>query len=122
MMLPGLDAPAAPVGVLTAASDPPSPPVGACPGAPALAAFVGLDGATGAELAHTPLAGEAAPASASVLLLTDAAHHVAYAVAPHAVTLFSTLTGERTGGYALPNDVSWPREAGGALPAPDNMP
>ena len=121
IMLAGLDAAAGHLVALTAASEPSCPPMGACPAAPPLAAFVVLDGATGAELAHTPLAGEAAPASASVLLLTDAAHHVAYAVAPHAVTLFSTLTGERTGGYALPNDVSWPRETGSALAASHNL-
>jgi len=121
IMLAGLDAAAGHLVALTATSEPSCPPVGACPAARPLAAFVVLDGATGAELAHTQLASEAAPASTSVLLLTDAAHHVAYAVAPHAVTLFSTLTGERTGGYALPNDVPWQRETGGALAASHNM-
>jgi hypothetical protein len=91
------------------------PPIGACPKSSPLDTFAVLDDQTGALFARTPLAGPAQPASGAALLLADSTHHLAYAVAPHTVTLFSTSSGRYASGYALPADVPWPRETGGAL-------
>ncbi len=91
------------------------PPVGSCPTAAAPDALVVLDGATGATLARTPLTGDAAAATASNVLLIDASRHLAYAVGPRAVTLFSTETGAYVGGYALLLDSTWSRITGAAL-------
>jgi hypothetical protein len=91
------------------------PPIGACPKSAPLDTFAVLDDQTGALFARTPLAGPAQPASGAVLLLADSTHHLAYAVAPHTVTLFSTSSGGYVGDYALPADVTWSRETGVAL-------
>ncbi|HEX8032801.1 MAG TPA: hypothetical protein VF510_03090 [Ktedonobacterales bacterium] len=98
-----------------AAPDCPPPPVGACPSAQPLTNFSVLDGATGAAIATTPLTGTAIAAAQSVALLPDSATHRAYAVAPHAVVVFSTATGAPIATYPLPTDISWQRESGAAL-------
>jgi len=87
---------------LAGPSDAECPPVGACPPSPAPDAFVALDGASGQALASTPLTGDAAPAMGATLLVADAGRHLAYAIAPRAVVVFSTQTAARTGGYGLP--------------------
>lgn len=111
--LVALDASAGHIVALTSATQPQCPPASACPPAPALTAFMVFDAATGQPLATTPLTA-AAPASRSVLLLADAAHHVAYAIAPGTVTIFSTVSGAVAGSYTLPAPA-WQRESGGAL-------
>lgn len=83
-----------------------------------MSSLVIFDGANGTMLSRTSLQGSGA--SSSVLLLTDAQAHVAYAVAPRSVSLFSTLTGALLGGYALPAPVVWARETGGAYDAQTN--
>lgn len=116
VQLAALDAPAGHVVTLVSATQPQCPPVGACPAAPALTAFAVFDAASGRQLFTSPLTGAAAAATDSVLLLADAGHHVAYAISPHAVTIFSTATGTTVGGYTVPSAV-WPRESDGALDA-----
>lgn len=116
--LAALDSSAGHLVALTSAAQPQCPPNGACPPAPALTTFTVADAATGQPLTTTPLTTSAtAPAAAAVLLLADPSRHLAYAVSPGAVTLFSTTTGASAGGYALPASVAaaWPRESGGAL-------
>jgi hypothetical protein len=81
-------------------------PTGTCPAAPAPDAFVVLDGRSGQPLASTSLAGDAALAAGARQLVVDAGHHLAYAVAPQAVTIFSTDSGARVGGYALPAELA----------------
>jgi hypothetical protein len=98
-----------------AAPDCPPPPVGACPPAPLLTTFSVLDGVTGAAIATTPLTSAASSAAQSVALLADSAAHRAYAVAPHAVVVFSTATGAPIATYSLPSDIAWQRESGAAL-------
>lgn len=98
-----------------AALDCPPPGAGACPPAPPLTAFSVLDDTTGAPIATTPLTGAASAAVQSVALLADSATHRAYAVAPHAVVLFSTATGAPIATYPLPTDIPWQRESGAAL-------
>ena len=100
---------------LTTRAAPVCPPVGACPAVP-LQSFTVFDARTGAVLTSVPLTGAAASASRSVLLLAGAGQHFAYAVAPQSVDVFSTVTGQRLNGYALPG-VPWSRESGGALDA-----
>jgi len=82
------------------------PPTGACPSAPAPDAFVVLDGRSGESLASTSLSGDAASAAGARQLLIDGGHHLAYAVAPQAVSIFSTGDGARVGGYALPGELA----------------
>lgn len=98
-----------------AALDCPPPAVGDCPSAPPLTAFTIVDGATASPIATTPLTGTAAAAAQSVALLADSATHRAYAVAPHAVVVFSTTTGAALATYALPPDTPWQRESGATL-------
>lgn len=75
------------------------PPVGACPAAPSPDAFVVLDGRSGQVLSSTPLGDD--PATGARSLLADPATHRVYAVAPQAVTIFSTDSGARLGGFGL---------------------
>ena len=114
IQLAALDASAGHLVALTSATRPQCPPVGNCPAAPTVTAFAMFDAATGQPVATTALTGPAAASSDSVLLLADAGRHVAYAVSPHAVTLFSTMTGAVVGSYALP-PAAWQRESGGVL-------
>jgi hypothetical protein len=65
-----------------------------------------LDGASGQQLASTPLTGDAMSAASAQALLVDSGQHLAYAVAPDSVTIFSTQDGTRQGGFALPADLS----------------
>src|SRR5579884_2220959 len=66
------------------------PPSGNClPLAPPDTITV-LDGSSGQPLAATPLTGAAQPAAAAQALLVDPGRHLAYAVAPQSVTVFST--------------------------------
>lgn len=116
VQLVALDASAGHIVALTSATQPQCPPATACPPAPALTAFTVFDAASGQPLTMTPLTSGAAPASSSVLLLADAARHVAYAIAPGAVTRFSTVTGAAEGSYAL-SAPAWQRESGGVLDA-----
>ena len=109
-----LDAPAGHLVALTSATRPQCPPASACPPAPALSAFAVFDAATGQPLTTIPLTSAAAAASESVLLLADPTRHIAYAVAPGAVTRFSTTTGAFASGYAL-SVTAWQRESGGGL-------
>lgn len=97
------------------ALDCPPPPAGDCPPAPPLTAFSVLDGATGSPIATTPLIGTASAATQSIALLADSATHRAYAIAPHAVVVFSTTTGATLASYTLPIDITWQRESGAAL-------
>src|SRR5262249_59079331 len=87
----------------------------ACPPSPMLDRFVVLDGVSAHPVAVTPLTEAAASAAESALLLTDSSRHLAYAVAPHAVTVFSSATGARVGGYPLPGALRWSRPASGIL-------
>jgi hypothetical protein len=103
---------------LASASQPICPPIGLCPPPAPLSSLVIFNGAGGTILSRTSLQGSGA--SESVLLLVDDQVHVAYAVAPHSVSLFSTLTGELLGGYALPASVVWTRETGGTYDARTN--
>ncbi len=98
-----------------AAPDCPPPPLGDCPPAPPLTTFSVLDASTGAPITATPLSGAAATAAQSVVLLADSAVHRAYAIAPHAVVVFSTTTGAALATYQLPPDIPWQRESGAAL-------
>ncbi len=101
---------------LTAPSQPECGPIGACPPPrPALDRFVVLDDQTAQPIATTPLTGEAAPAADAALLLVDSVAHRAYAVAPHAVVIFSTEDGRHIGGYALPGEIRWERPSGGVF-------
>lgn len=90
------------------------PPTDACPPAGRPDAFVVLDGATGATLAHTPLSGDATPASSAALLLVDADSHVAYVVSSTAITRFSTLDGMLQRRVSLGATLAGP-PTGGAL-------
>ncbi|HLZ25220.1 MAG TPA: hypothetical protein VKQ30_24130 [Ktedonobacterales bacterium] len=109
--LVALDANAGHLVALTAPGEPVCPPNAACPPAPPLQSLTVLDGQTGAILAATPLTPSG---TRSVLLLADPSRHLAYAVAPQSVDIYSTVTGKRTGGYVLPS-VPWTRESGGIL-------
>lgn len=101
---------------LTAPTLPECGPIGACPPPrPALDRFVVLDDQTAQPVASTPLTGDAAAAASAVLLLVDPVAHRAYAVAPHAVVVFSTEDGRRVGGYALPGELTWDRPTGGSF-------
>ena len=111
--LVALDASAGHLVALTTTGQPACPPDAACPPAPPLQSFTIFDGQTGAVLAATPLSGGA---TGSVLLLADPSRHLAYAVAPQSVDIYSTVTGQHTGGYALTNPP-WTRESGGVLDA-----
>jgi hypothetical protein len=113
--LVSLDAPLGHLVALVSSRQPSCPPVGACPPPPALERFIVLNGATARPLVATPLTGAAAPAAKSVLLLADGVSHQAYAVAPHTVTIFSTVTGAYVGGYALPGAVHWVQPTCGVL-------
>ncbi|HLJ80419.1 MAG TPA: hypothetical protein VKT52_02960, partial [Ktedonobacterales bacterium] len=109
--LTALDASAGHLVALTTAGEPACPPDAACPPAPPLQSFTIFDGQTGAVLAASPLNGGV---TRSMLLLADPSRHLAYAVAPQSVDIYSTVTGQRTGGYALPG-LPWTRESGGVL-------
>lgn len=98
-----------------AALDCPPPAAGDCPAAPPLTNFAVLDGSTSAPIATTPLTGSAIAAAQSVALLADSATHRAYAIAPHAVVVFSTASGAPIATYPLPADIPWQRESGAAL-------
>lgn len=111
-----LDANAGHLVALTTSGEPVCPPDAPCPPAAPLQSFTVFDGQTGAVLAATPLSGPAAAATGSVLLLADTGQHLAYAVAPHSVDIFSTETGQRVGGYSLPS-IPWMRESGGVFDA-----
>lgn len=111
--LVALDANAGHLVALTTIGEPTCPPDAACPPAPPLQRFIVFDGQTGAVLATIPLAGSV---TQSVLLFADSSRHLAYAVAPESVDIYSTVTGQRTGGYALPS-IHWERESGGVLDA-----
>jgi hypothetical protein len=80
------------------------PPVGTCPAPPAPDAFVVLDDRSGQSIASTPLGSD--PATGARSLVVDPAAHQAFAVAPQAVTIFSTETGARVGGFALPAELA----------------
>ncbi|HEY7982897.1 MAG TPA: hypothetical protein VID73_01935, partial [Ktedonobacterales bacterium] len=92
------------------------PPTGPCALAAALDAFVVLDSVTGATLASTPLTGAAASAVNAMLLFADPSRHLAYAVAPGVVDIFSTASGALEASYALPGSLSGALD-GGALDA-----
>lgn len=106
------DAPAGHVVALASASQPICPPIGLCPPPVPLNSFVVFDASSGAILSRAPLSGNSG-AAASVLLLLNDQSHIAYAVAPRSVSLFSTITGASLGGYALPASISWAQETGG---------
>lgn len=112
--LVALDASAGHLVALTTSGEPVCPPNAACPPAAPLQSFTIFDGQSGAVLAATPLTGPAAPAAGSVLLLADTERHLAYAIAPRSVDIFSTETGQRVGGYPLPS-IPWVRESGGVF-------
>lgn len=112
--LAALDASAGHLLALTSAREPECSPVAPCRSAPTLSTFTVFDSSTGSPLAVTPLSGAATPADQSVALLADPAGHIAYAVAPDTVTLFSTVSGAATGGYSLPSPA-WQRESGAAF-------
>lgn len=116
VQLLALDASAGHLVALSSATQPQCSPVGPCPAAPALTSVAMFDAATGRQLFTSPLTGPAAAASNSVLLLADAGRHVAYAISPHAVTVFSTVTGATVGSYTVPL-ATWPRVSDGALDA-----
>lgn len=106
---------------LVSASMPVCPPVGNCPPAPALTAFLVLDGSTGAPLARTPLTGPAATVAGSTLLLVDSSRHLAYAVSAQSVTIFSTATGQFVASFALPSDIVGKRLVGGVVDVVQNL-
>ncbi|PWT79206.1 MAG: hypothetical protein C5B60_00045 [Chloroflexi bacterium] len=110
------DAVAGRVVALASTSQPVCPPIGLCPLSAPYADFVVFDAASGTIQSQTALsAAGAGGASQSVLLLVDDLSHIAYAIAPRTVSLFSTTTGVALGGYDLPASLSWPRETGGTL-------
>ena len=96
---------------LSSTGQPICPPIGFCPPAALLTSFVVFDAGSGAILNQTPLG---TAAMRSVMLLVDDQSHVAYAVAPRSVSLFSTETGAALGGYALPSSLAWQTETGGS--------
>ncbi|MGH2514911.1 MAG: hypothetical protein ACRDHP_04580, partial [Ktedonobacterales bacterium] len=85
--LVALDASAGTLVALTTAGEPTCPPAAACPPAPPLQRFAVFDGQTGTPLAWSPLSGSV---TGSMLLLADPSRHLAYAVAPQSVDIFST--------------------------------
>jgi hypothetical protein len=96
------------------------PPVGLCPTEPAPDALVILDGQSGATLSTTPLTGAARAATNAGTLLVDSVAHLAYAVTPRSVVIFSTQTGGRVGGYDLPRDFGGLSSGGAVLDADHN--
>jgi hypothetical protein len=102
---------------LARSSDTTCPPIGLCP-LPALPdALMILDGESGATLATTPLTGDARDAVSAGSLLVDSAAHLAYAVTPRSVVIFSTQNGARVGGYDLPRGFGGGETGGAALDA-----
>jgi hypothetical protein len=110
------DAPAGHVAALASASQPICPPIGLCPPSAPLDSFVVFNASTGAILSRTLVRGTSG--AASVLLLVNDQSHIAYAVAPRSVSLFSTITGTSLGGYTLPASISWAKETGGVYDPP----
>ncbi len=77
-------------------------------------AFVLLNGATGQQIARTPLTGDASAAADTLLLLDDPARQRAYAISPGTITSFSTMTGALVSYRSLAHIAQW---TGGALDA-----
>ncbi len=98
---------------LASQREPFCPPVGACqPVRPD--AFVLLNGASGQQIARTPLTGDASAAADTLLLLDDPVRQRAYAIAPSTITSFSTVNGALVGHLTLAHIAPW---TGGALDA-----
>jgi hypothetical protein len=113
----GVDSKAGKLVALARPSDTTCPPVGLCP-TPALPnALMILDGQTGATLATTLLTGDARDADSAGSLLVDSSAHLAYAVTPRSVVIFSTQSGSRVGGYDLPRGFGVGPSGGAALDA-----
>jgi hypothetical protein len=101
-------------------SDVTCPPIGLCPTPAQPNALMILDGESGAPLSTTPLTGDARAAESAGALLVDSAAHLAYAVTPTSVVIFSTQNGARVGGYDLPRDFGVGETGGAALDAAHN--
>ncbi|HEX6540591.1 MAG TPA: hypothetical protein VF040_02465 [Ktedonobacterales bacterium] len=98
---------------LASQHEPSCPPVGSCqPAHPD--ALVLLDGTNGQPGARTALSGDASAATDATLLLDDPVRQRAYAIAPDAITMFSTANARLVGHYQLSSGATW---SGGALDA-----
>lgn len=90
------------------------PPIGACQPPPPLDALLLLDPSSGMTLARSPLdAAMQQPVTAAV----DPERQALYVIATSAITVYSTATGQRIGGYQLPAGLTVGQGAGATVAA-----